>query len=59
MIVDSIVRRYGALFGKQLRSLSLVCGSPWARARSEHGTGVIPLDEIREHFTSALSAGRA
>ncbi|MBF4549341.1 Panacea domain-containing protein [Pseudoclavibacter sp. VKM Ac-2888] len=59
VIVDSVVRQYGALFGAQLQSLSLVCGPPWVRARGEHGTGLIPLDEIRDHFTSALRADRA
>lgn len=59
IIVDSVVRHYGALFGAQLRSLSLVCGPPGARARGEHGTGVIPIAEIPDHFTSVLTSNRA
>lgn len=61
IVVDAVVRNYGALSGPQLRSLAHVCGPPWAWARTRADGGVasdevIPIAEIRHHFVTVLGA---
>lgn len=59
LIVDAVVRRYGALTGLQLAELPLVKGTPWMRAYHKQGnkTGsraLLAEDEMQRHFTALL-----
>lgn len=65
IVVDAVVRNYGALSGAQLRAMDHVCGPPWARARDRTNGAIashveIPVSDIRHHFAMILgNHGRA
>lgn len=67
IIIDSVVRQYGALSGLQLRDRDFTNGAPWVRARyrasqrpgadpeSVASDEPIPSDELQQHFVHLLN----
>lgn len=64
IVINAVVRNYGALSGTQLRTMAHVCGPPWARARDRANGAIasdveIPVIDIRHHFAMILGSARA
>lgn len=61
LVIDAVIRNYGALTGEQLSNLSHVEGGPWDNARQvegvregERGSTEISKEDMKVHFRNEL-----
>lgn len=65
LVIDAVLKNYGALSGQQLSEISHDSDGPWAVARHSEGVGdgqrgnaTIPKGSIAEHFKRVLGVGK-